>query len=128
MDHPAIRTQKGPSTKCTYTSSNDPLTSTATTALFARGDTVTVSDLNQSHFNPVEPAEHYRGRADMGIFTALNEQRNASRNGHSPAAVKDEIAAVEQVDLLVFQFPLSWHRPPAIVKGWMNRVFVDGGF
>ncbi|MBJ3763115.1 NAD(P)H-dependent oxidoreductase [Maribius pontilimi] len=25
------------------------------------------------------------------------------------------------------QFPLWWHGPPAILKGWMDRVFVSGG-
>ncbi|MGI9372626.1 MAG: NAD(P)H-dependent oxidoreductase, partial [Hyphomicrobiales bacterium] len=29
-------------------------------------------------------------------------------------------------DLVVFHFPLWWHTHPAMLKGWFDRVFVNG--
>jgi NAD(P)H dehydrogenase (quinone) len=37
-------------------------------------------------------------------------------------AEQEKIAAAE---LLVLQFPLWWYGPPAILKGWIDRVFVE---
>ncbi len=31
-----------------------------------------------------------------------------------------------RADLLVFQFPIWWFGPPAILKGWLDRVFAYG--
>jgi NAD(P)H dehydrogenase (quinone) len=30
---------------------------------------------------------------------------------------------ISWVDYLIFQFPLWWTEPPAILKGWFDRVF-----
>lgn len=109
------------------TSYNGALTNAAQGALLGAGHTVTVRDLYQSNFDPAEGAEHYANRADVGSFAALNEQRHAWNNGDLPKAVSAEIRDLERADLVIFQFPLWWHSPPAIVKGWMDRVFVSGG-
>lgn len=29
-------------------------------------------------------------------------------------------------DLLPFTFPVFWFSPPAILKGWVERVFLSG--
>lgn len=34
--------------------------------------------------------------------------------------------AVEWADLLIFQFPIWWTSYPAILKGWIDRVFANG--
>lgn len=109
------------------TSYNGALTQTAQQALAARGDTVTVSDLCGEGFDPVERAEHYRSRANADRFAALNEQRNAWKTETVPADVSREIARLERADLVLLQFPLWWHGPPAVLKGWMDRVFMSGG-
>lgn len=109
------------------TSYNGALTKAAQQALQQRGDTVTISDLYQSGFDPVEKPANYPDRADMAHFAALNEQRHAWQNGTLPGVIETEIANLEQADLVVLQFPLWWHGPPAILKGWFDRVFVSGG-
>jgi NAD(P)H dehydrogenase (quinone) len=38
----------------------------------------------------------------------------------------DEIASIDRADVLVLQFPMWWHLPPAILKGWFDRVFAYG--
>jgi NAD(P)H dehydrogenase (quinone) len=40
--------------------------------------------------------------------------------------IQDEIAKVAWTDLLIFQFPVWWSAMPAILKGWFDRVFVQG--
>jgi NAD(P)H dehydrogenase (quinone) len=109
------------------TSFNGALAARAQAALQAEGDTVTLSDLYASGFDPVERAAHYRRRADSSTFSALAEQRHAWETGTVPEAVRAEIDALEAADLLILQFPLWWHGPPAILKGWFDRVFLSGG-
>ena len=109
------------------TSYNGALTRTADSALRRAGSVVTVSDLYRSNFDPVERPEHYANRVEAGCFAALSEQRNAWATGTLPETVATEIDRLESADLVILQFPLWWHGPPAMLKGWMDRVFVGGG-
>ena len=106
---------------------NRALTNTAHQALLDNGDAVTVTDLYKLNFDPVERGSHYSNRADAEAFAALNEQRHAYQNGTLPNEVQSEIGNLECADLVILQFPLWWHGPPAILKGWFDRVFVSGG-
>ncbi|MCM3320563.1 NAD(P)H-dependent oxidoreductase, partial [Staphylococcus warneri] len=91
------------------------------------GHDVEVSDLYADGFDPVEAPRHYPCRANADVFSALVEQRHASTHATLPADVRREIARLEQADLVVFQFPVWWHAAPAMLKGWFDRVFVNGG-
>ncbi|MPZ12112.1 MAG: flavodoxin family protein [Kiloniellaceae bacterium] len=91
------------------------------------GHRVVVSDLYTEGFDPVEAPRHYQARSDCLRFSALAEQRHASRHGSLPADVRREIARLERADLVILQFPLWWHAQPAMLKGWFDRVFVNGG-
>ncbi len=42
------------------------------------------------------------------------------------AELKAEMDKLEKADLLIFQFPLWWFGLPAILKGWVDRVFAQG--
>jgi NAD(P)H dehydrogenase (quinone) len=57
----------------------------------------------------------------------LGEQRNAWAKCALPEGINAEIHNLERADLVILQFPLWWHGPPAMLKGWMDRVFVSGG-
>lgn len=37
-----------------------------------------------------------------------------------------EIDKLKRADLLILQFPIWWFATPAILKGWLDRVFVYG--
>jgi NAD(P)H dehydrogenase (quinone) len=106
---------------------NGVLTQTAHQSLLECGYTVTVNDLYRSNFDPVETGAHYTNRADVEAFAALNEQRHAWNNDALPKEIQNEIGNLERADLIILQFPLWWHGPPAILKGWFDRVFVSGG-
>jgi NAD(P)H dehydrogenase (quinone) len=106
---------------------NGALTKTAERALAGLGHTVFVHDLYASGFDPVERGSHYGSRVDENVFAPLGEQRHAWQHGALPSDVRGEIDKLEHADLMILQFPLWWHAPPAILKGWFDRVVVNGG-
>jgi NAD(P)H dehydrogenase (quinone) len=84
------------------------------------------SDLYTMGFDPCERAEHYRPRLDSERFDVQAEQRHASTQNSIPAMVKDELNRLDRADLLILQYPMWWHLPPAMLKGWIDRVFIYG--
>ncbi len=96
------------------------------TALEGEGWTVSVSDLYAMGFDPCERAEHFADRAAPARFDVQAEQRHASENGSLPKAVSEELALMDLADLLILQYPMWWHLPPAMLKGWFDRVLAYG--
>ena len=92
----------------------------------ADGWSVSVSDLYAMEFDPCEQAEHYADRLDSGRFDAQAEQRHASETHTLPKVVTDELPLMDRADLLVLQYPMWWHLPPAMLKGWFDRVLAVG--
>ena len=105
---------------------NGLLADTTMSTLTTAGWQVTLSDLYGLNFDPCESARHYTSRADSDRFHAQTEQRFNADRGTTPAAVKQEMDRVLACDLLVVHFPLWWFGMPAILKGWIDRVFVYG--
>ena len=95
-------------------------------ALENEGWTVSTSDLYAMGFDPCERPGHYRDRLDPVRFDAQSEQRHASQTQSLPKAVTDELARLDRADLLVLQYPMWWHLPPAMLKGWFDRVLAYG--
>lgn len=86
----------------------------------------TLSDLYAMDFDPREGAHHYKLRKDDRIFHTQTEQRFSAENQTTPPDIDAETQRLLGSDLLVVHFPLWWFGPPAILKGWMDRVFVYG--
>jgi NAD(P)H dehydrogenase (quinone) len=92
----------------------------------AQGHTVQVSDLYAMGFNPVASAADFGSRQNPAYLTYALEQRHA---WHAQTLAPDIVAEVEKVqwaDLIVFSFPVYWYSMPAILKGWVDRVFISG--
>ncbi|SDI40326.1 NAD(P)H-dependent oxidoreductase [Lutimaribacter saemankumensis] len=109
------------------TSFNGSLTYRAETYFKRAGNNVTKTDLYASDFDPVERGAHYKDRSNKDVFIPLGEQRAAWKNGTTPEDVRSEIDNLRNADLVILQFPLWWHGPPAILKGWFDRTFPSGG-
>lgn len=108
------------------TSFNAALKDRAAAALREAGHSVTVSDLYAEGFDPVPGRHDFSTVADPGRFHYQTEQTRATReNAYSPE-IAGEQARVAEADLLVLQFPLWWGGPPAILKGWCDRVLAYG--
>nr|WP_217895296.1 NAD(P)H-dependent oxidoreductase [Sphingomonas sp. CDS-1] len=86
------------------------------------------SDLYAMNWNPVLSPDDFGTRKDTSHLTYALEQRHNYENSTLSSDVTAEIAKVQAADLLVFTFPLFWFNVPAILKGWIDRVFVSGLF
>lgn len=90
------------------------------------GNSVELVDLYREAFDPLEAEHHYARRLNGAFFSVLSEQRHASDLGTLPPEVIRAIDQLDRADLVIFQFPLWWWSMPAILKGWIDRVFVWG--
>ena len=95
-------------------------------ALVAAGWTASVTDLYAMGFDPCERGDFYTDRAAPDRFDAQAEQRHAHTTQTMPKVVMDELSLLDRADLLVLQYPMWWHLPPAMLKGWFDRVFAVG--
>ena len=105
---------------------NAHLARTAQDTLAARGWRVTYSDLYQMGFDPSERPEHYCDRVNAARFDVQAEQRHAAQGKTVPDDVMTEIARLDAADVVILQYPMWWHLPPAMLKGWLDRVLVYG--
>ncbi len=105
---------------------NAHLVRSGSAALEAAGWSTSTSDLYAMGFDPCERADHYAHRAEPSRFDAQTEQRHASAEGTLPKMVMDELALMDRADLLILQYPMWWHLPPAMLKGWFDRVLAYG--
>src|SRR3546814_7404764 len=80
------------------------------------------------NWNPVLSPSDFGTRKDKSHLTYALEQRHNVEAGTLAEDIKEEIAKVQAADLVVFTFPLFWFSIPAILKGWIDRVFVSGLF
>ena len=91
-----------------------------------RGDEVRISDLYQMGFNPVGGKHDFQELSDPEFFKYQLEQVNAHQNDLFREEVKKEMDDFFWSDTIIFAFPLWWFGLPAILKGWVDRVFAMG--
>jgi NAD(P)H dehydrogenase (quinone) len=48
------------------------------------------------------------------------------RKAEAPADVLAEQARIDRADVLVLVYPVYWWSMPALMKGWIDRVFANG--
>ncbi|NJP67185.1 NAD(P)H-dependent oxidoreductase [Streptomyces spiramenti] len=90
----------------------------------ALGHEVIRSDLHAMGWNPVVSAADGTGGTER--FLVGDAGHTAFRAGRLPPDVTAEQEKLSAADALVVQFPLWWYGPPAILKGWFDRVLVKG--
>jgi NAD(P)H dehydrogenase (quinone) len=93
----------------------------------AVGAQVIHSHLYPMSFDPREDASKFRRRLNPSRFFVQEEQRFSYQNRALSSEVSQEIDKLLWSDLVMVQFPLWWFGVPAILKGWIDRVFVYGG-
>lgn len=105
---------------------NGALTQFAKDTLTSQGHEVIISDLYQMNFDPVSDRRNFTSCKDPDYYKQQAEEMYASEmNGFAPD-IQAEIDKLLGCDVLIFQFPLWWFGLPAILKGWVDRVFVTG--
>ena len=94
--------------------------------LHGAGHDVRVSDLHAMHFNPLADAADFAQRRFPETLQYDREQKFATEHSAFAPDIQAEIDKLLWCDLLILQFPLWWFSVPAILKGWIDRVFVNG--
>jgi NAD(P)H dehydrogenase (quinone) len=89
------------------------------------GHEVRESDLYAMGWNPVVTAADYAGEPGERLPVGRASER-AYRSGTLSDDIRAELEKIAWADAVVVQFPLWWQGPPAILKGWFDRVFVQG--
>ncbi len=105
---------------------NGALTREATAALVGAGHEVVVSDLYAMGFDPVSDRRNFTTVKDCARLRQQTEEEHASLHDGFTAELRAEMDKLAWCDVLVFQFPLWWFGLPAILKGWVDRVFAVG--
>jgi len=79
--------------------------------LSASGHTFEIADLAAEVFDP--------------RYSAADQRVHRTRAA-PPADVLAEQARIDRADALVLVFPIYWWSLPGLLKGWVDRVFVNG--
>lgn len=90
------------------------------------GAEVIISDLYAMKFNPVGDKHDFIELKNPDYFKYQLEQVNAYENQLFTPELKAEMDKFLWADLIIFNFPLWWFGLPAILKGWVDRVFAMG--
>lgn len=96
-----------------------PVAESFSTALFnvsvetarARGHDVRITDLYGEGFNPVMSAD---------------ERRGYTEDGTTPADLVPHIENLQWAEGLILVYPTWWYSQPAMLKGWIDRVWRPG--
>jgi NAD(P)H dehydrogenase (quinone) len=105
---------------------NGALTRAAREALESVGHRVVVSDLYAMGFDPVSDRRNFSTVKNPGYLKQQDEELHATDHDGFAPDVRAEMEKVFACDALIFQFPLWWFGLPAILKGWVDRVFAMG--
>jgi NAD(P)H dehydrogenase (quinone) len=77
-------------------------------------------------------AKHHTTTLDLyaiGFPAAMSTAEHRAYHGDHPILdplVAEHAALVQQAQTLVFVYPTWWSQPPAILRGWLERVLVPG--
>jgi NAD(P)H dehydrogenase (quinone) len=91
-----------------------------------QGHEVLQSDLYGMGWKAVFDEHDFPARANNDRLSFSAESFHAYRNGSQTDDVAREQAKVLAADAVIFQFPLWWYGMPAIMKGWIDRVWACG--
>ncbi|GBQ96136.1 NAD(P)H-dependent oxidoreductase [Gluconobacter cerinus] len=106
---------------------NGALLRTSIETLEQNGHTVAVSDLYANDFEPRITRADFQGKAvNLDVLNIPQEQNNAFETNTLSFDIQREQERLATADLVIFQFPLWWFSMPAILKGWIDRVFSRG--
>jgi NAD(P)H dehydrogenase (quinone) len=106
---------------------NGAMTREAMKALRGAGHEVEISDLYAMGFNPVSDRRNFVTVRDPKYFRQQGEEAYAAAHDGFAQEVQSEMNKLFWCDVLILQFPLWWFGLPAILKGWVDRVFASGG-
>lgn len=97
----------------------------AVAGLEAAGHEVKVSDLYASRWKSAADADDFpEGTASPLIYGKASAE--AFNSGTQSSDIAEEQAKLLWADAVILQFPIWWYGMPAILKGWVDRVYARG--
>jgi NAD(P)H dehydrogenase (quinone) len=90
------------------------------------GQVVDVADLYGMSFDPVSDRRNFIATANAARYDQQMEEKFASANSGYSSDLQREMDRLATCDVLILQFPIWWLGMPAIMKGWIDRVFAIG--
>lgn len=100
---------------------NGALKEIAVTTLREAGHEVQVSDLYAMRWKPSVDADDFG--ATSGPLRVVEDSGHAYDTATLTADIAAEQEKLRWADTVILQFPLWWYSMPAILKGWVDRVF-----
>ncbi|MDO6761709.1 NAD(P)H-dependent oxidoreductase [Tamlana sp. 2_MG-2023] len=92
------------------------------------GHEVKSSDLYKMNFQPVSGKDNFSKLENPNFFKQQTEELFAVKNNTFLDDIVLEQEKVEWCDIMIWHFPLYWFSVPAILKGWVDKVFTMGKF
>ena len=105
---------------------NGALKDHAVASLVAAEHEVQVSDLYAMRFKAVADADDFPARDAAERLVYHHASGVAYATGAQSPDIAAEQAKLLWAEVIVLQFPLWWFSVPAILKGWIDRVFAHG--
>jgi len=105
---------------------NGALKDFAVQRLTQAGHAVQVSDLYAMRWKAALDAHDNTAPEAGERFDASADSLRAYQNGTQRADIAREQDKLRWADALILQFPLWWFSMPAILKGWVDRVYACG--
>lgn len=90
------------------------------------GHEVKTTDLYAMNFNPVSGRKNFKTVKNNVHFNQQSEEVFANEHDTFSDDILIEQEKVLWCDLMIWQFPLWWFSVPAILKGWVDKVFAMG--
>ncbi|ABD05534.1 NAD(P)H dehydrogenase (quinone) [Rhodopseudomonas palustris HaA2] len=105
---------------------NGALRDAAVAELQRQGHEVRISDLYAQNWKPaIDRADFPNLAPDERLLTSAASKASFDA-GELTQDVRAEIDKLLWADVLILQFPLWWFSMPAILKGWVDRVYACG--
>jgi NAD(P)H dehydrogenase (quinone) len=102
------------------------LTRLAEQVLTEHGHSVKISDLYAMKFNAISDRRNFVSVKNPDYLKQQAEEMHATETDGFAADIQAELDKLFWCHQLIFQFPLWWFSLPAIMKGWVDRVFAMG--
>lgn len=101
-------------------------TDAAVQALQEQGHDVMLSDLYGMDWKAVFDEDDFPARAAPDRLSFISESAHSYSTGQQTADIASEQQKLLAADAVILLFPLWWFGMPAILKGWIDRVYAYG--
>jgi len=92
-------------------------------SIVENGHNYELSDLYGMNWGAVAGKDDFKSHLNASEIDIIKEQQNSFKNNLYQDDIKTEMEKLKKADYLIFIFPLWWGSCPAIMKGWIDKVF-----